>query len=824
MKARRWIIAAILAAALLLLAGRAIAGIYVDFQWYAAMGAVSVWREKALAWFAVRGTSAVIASLFLFANLYAVRHSVVSLVLPRRVGNIEIGEEVPGRYLVAGAAILALILGALLTLRHEPWSAYTLAREGVEFGERDPYFDHDLGFFVAWLPFEQAMHIWALITVLLTAAVVIFLYALTPSLRWERGTLYMSMYVQRHLIVLGALLMMVLAWSYRLDGYELLLSEGARGAFGYADHRAALPATTWLSFLTVIAALIVAWFGWTGQLRIAFGAIGVLFILALLLRQGGPPLVKQLATTQDPVVRERPYLATRAEYTRRAFGLERITRADSGIALANLRTNVRAISLWDPAALVRAVTRQRHVPSDSTTVGWSAARGELVSTVPLRPAGDEDDMLAWGAQRVLVGTVDSRGEPVAIASGADGRESIELPRVLVYNGATGARIVADSSMRIPAPALETSGARLAHAWSRQNFRLLGGDLPRPTPRLVDRRDVRLRVRALAPFFAQGTVIAPLVALDSLFWAIELYSASGTYPLSDRVRSGGSEYSYLKHSATAIVNAHTGRVILVADSARDPIAERWATIFPRLFRRWSEVPPAIARSLPPAADAAHAQAVVLARYGLRGEALRGGELPLGETTDTALARENAPQLALPLQEPAVAWSETVLDGTKHVAGVIVAVGGRQRATYWIPLDRQGPRWSSGIVDPLRRVLDSTAAVPREARAVRGRIRAVPSGRDLVFIQPLYAWRSDGIPTLARVAVVGPEGVFSGRSLADAIGAPRDPSSDTGRVVGPVDFRARVAELYAQMRDALQRGDWVAFGRAYEQLGALLGREE
>jgi len=36
-----------------------------------------------------------------------------------------------------------------------------------------------------------------------------------------------------------------------------------------------------------------------------------------------------------------------------------------------------------------------------------------------------------------------------------------------------------------------------------------------------------------------------------------------------------------------------------------------------------------------------------------------------------------------------------------------------------------------------------------------------------------------------------------------------------------LRARVELLYEQMRSALQRGDWVAFGRAYEALGALLG---
>ena len=47
----------------------------------------------------------------------------------------------------------------------------------------------------------------ALTTVLFATVVVIFFYALTPSLRWDRGTLYVSHYVRRHLAALGAVLL-----------------------------------------------------------------------------------------------------------------------------------------------------------------------------------------------------------------------------------------------------------------------------------------------------------------------------------------------------------------------------------------------------------------------------------------------------------------------------------------------------------------------------------------------------------------------------------------------------------------------------------------
>ena len=89
-----------------------------------------------------------------------------------------------------------------------------------------------------------------LTTVLFATVVVIFFYALTPSLRWDRGALYVSHYVRRHLTALGAVLLLLLAWSYRLDIYEsLLFGSGPGGAFSYSDHRTVIPVSIWLAYL-----------------------------------------------------------------------------------------------------------------------------------------------------------------------------------------------------------------------------------------------------------------------------------------------------------------------------------------------------------------------------------------------------------------------------------------------------------------------------------------------------------------------------------------------------------------------------------------------
>ena len=100
MTKRRWLMLALGAAAVLLIVGRALAGVYADYLWYESLGAVALWRTRLGAIATLRVGSVLAAGLFAFANLYAVRQSVVSLVFPRRVGNLEIGEEVPGRYLM----------------------------------------------------------------------------------------------------------------------------------------------------------------------------------------------------------------------------------------------------------------------------------------------------------------------------------------------------------------------------------------------------------------------------------------------------------------------------------------------------------------------------------------------------------------------------------------------------------------------------------------------------------------------------------------------------------------------------------------------------
>ena len=815
---------AVAAVALFLILGRAITGVIADYQWYAALGAGAVWRTRTLTNLGLRLTSGVLAAAFVFANLYGVRHSVVSLVLPRRVANIEIGEEIPGTYLVAAAAILAILLGALLTLPSSTWMSWVLAHHGIPFNESDPYFEADLGFYVYWLPFESAVYLWALIAVMVVTAVVIFLYALTPSLRWERGSLYVSHYVRRHLVVLCCLLLLLMAWRYRLEAYRVLFSgSGPDGLFSFTDHRAGIPVSLWMSIATVAAAFVVLFFGWTGQLRVAVSTLGVLLVVAFGAREIAPVIARHFAPVADAALRERPYRQVRVDYTRRAYALDRIERSDS-LVFPSADDVAGTVPVWDPLPLEQSLERGHDVEGIAHGVGWSATPLGLTAVVVTGPS-QEGELLdaagssaaprevSWSATRVRASLADDNGDPVLGAPGASSA-SRPLPPVLVYDSVPGYALVLDSTGAIAAPALDKGTDRIVQAWSQQNLRLLS--LDRPGVRVLTRRSVQDRIDAVAPFFLQGTSVLPVVADDSLYWTVALYDASADYPLSKRVTVGDDEYGLVRHAATAIVNAHTGRVALLADVAVGPIAQTWMREFPSLFTSPDRMSAALLAALPPPVDGVRIQADLLARFGLSGDSSWMGHLPWNGGADSVLRDGSA--LLFATGRGRLGCSQAVLDSTDRLAGAVLGTGGRNSSVYWIPLQPHGPRWNSAL-DEMRRALDSTATVPRDARIRFGEVRVVPLAHGLALVQPAYVWKADVPPTVARVAVSRDTLVTTGHTLGEALGVAAVAAPDTVPIA-PGDFRARVHELYDRMHAALQRGDWVTFGRAYDALGQLL----
>ena len=557
---RRRLLVGVVIAAGLLVGGRAASAFFADYAWYAALGATPLWSERSGDLLLIYGIGFVIAVLVAFLNLSMLGRSIGVLTLPRRLANVEFGEAVPRKYIDRFALLLSLGIAAAVMPVLPPWTSLAVAKLGVKFRESDPYYQHDLSFYTTWLPFEKAVYTWAMLLTVGVSIVVVILYSLTPSLRLERAGLRMSARVRRHLSVLAALLLLIAMWSYRLESYDLFIhGSGEQGVFSYVDHQWLLPGLLLLSIATAAVAITVLLSGWTGQLRTSFVAVTAIVILSVTIQEFVPLLVRRFTPREIQMLRERPYMATRADFTRRAY----------------------TVSPTSAEAL-----RNSAVSSALDSVVTSAAGQQLL----------RQDSLA-------------------------------------YPGARGLVVVTDPQLDVAGQRLGDGLTRLANAWAYQSFDLLSDSVPRRA-RLVTVRDVRNRVRALAPVFAQGSRIEPMFHADTLYWMLELYSASSDYPLSQHYVLGGEDRSYFRHASTALVNARTARVMFAADPSPDPIAQAWMTSFPNsadyrapgIVRELTTTPWSPVASEPsPAADDSTFRAAVTRLYNRMRAALAAADL-------------------------------------------------------------------------------------------------------------------------------------------------------------------------------------------------------
>lgn len=117
----------------------------------------------------------------------------------------------------------------------------------------------------------------------------------------------------------------------------------------------------------------------------------------------------------------------------------------------------------------------------------------------------------------------------------------------------------------------------------------------PQTKLLFRRNINQRIRAIAPFL-QYDHDPYLVAADAgpddpndpskLFWIVDAYTTSERYPYSDPSTQG---INYIRNSVKVVIDAYHGSVEFYIADPSDPIIATLSAIFPGLFKPLSAMP-------------------------------------------------------------------------------------------------------------------------------------------------------------------------------------------------------------------------------------------
>ena len=814
---------------LLLLFGGGAARLYTDALWFGELGLGGVYRARILAVVTVRVVIGATVAALVFGNLLLVARRLGPVHVRRRYGNLEIAEQVPRRVVFGLALVLALLAGWWLSGIQfggaAPLSVWAWFRH-IPWGVQDPLFGRDLSFYVFALPLGFRLLDLLLLAALWTAFLAAAGYGLVGSVRMVRGRFQLDDAPRLHLAALAAAVLVLVAVRLWLGRFALLLDgNGFRGAVGYTDIHARLPALS-LGALLALAAAAAVVYGARRRLWAPPAAALGLFVLAGILGRGiYPAIVQKLQVDPNQLAREEPYIRWNLDFTRRAYGVDRIARDTLPYRLAaardwsNNETLLGTLPLWDPEPLQRVFTELQapqayytflDVDFDRYAIGGEARQ----IAIGVREFREEEVPPAsrnWhnlhlnprftrGYGAVVVPSDESvQGQPVFWLSGvspiqrlATAPAAIRLTDPAVYfgEGVSGSSyvVLTPDSARAPGIQLSSFLRVLAFAWRFGDQNLLFARGLTEESRVLYRRQVLDRLRTVAPFLQWDTDPLPFLRGGRIVWLVDGYTVASTFPIARPMEvEGMGVLRYLTPSVKALVDASDGSIVIYAlEQQPDPILGSFARVFPGLIRPAADVPDDVKAHFRYPALALRLQADVLEEYHLQDpEAFFVGEdaweLPQ-DVSAGATARQYRP-VYLTARLPGTAAPEFIAllpfiaRQRQNMTGLLAARNDPPRygelVLLQLPRQRQvrGPGQVQSLIEQDPGISAQLSLWRQRGTDVElGRLRIVPADSTLLYVRPLFLTARDqqgAIPQLQRIIVSDGANVSMAETLESAV---------------------------------------------------------
>ncbi len=248
------------------------------------------------------------------------------------------------------------------------WRSFMLWRNGVSFGDTDPYFGRDIGFYVFdlnWLHYLVDSMMAFAVVALLMAALVHYLYGgiqlQTPHDRLT-GAAQVQLSVLLGLFVLGK------GVDYWLDRFDLVTNSGRLiTGMTYTGQHAVLPGKNILMGIAVICAVLFFLNVWRRTWMLPSVGLALLVLSSVLVGMIWPTIVQQFQVSPSEPDKEAPFLQHNIEATRAAYDLEDIevepygSQLTASGKLSQLEQQTSSVPLVDPQVVKQTFEQVQQV-------------------------------------------------------------------------------------------------------------------------------------------------------------------------------------------------------------------------------------------------------------------------------------------------------------------------------------------------------------------------------------------------------------------------------------------------------------------------------
>jgi len=826
---RRWRIPLIAALALLVIVVPSAIRFYTDWLWFGETGYRDVFITTLAAGGTLAGAAMLLALGVLLLNLrVALRtHSTRQVALVTREGPIAI--TVDRRRVQTIGTALAVVIALLFGLyASSQWQLWLLFRHAQPFGDVDPVLGRDVSFYIFRLPFLEVIggYLFALVVLSFVVTGAVYVVAGAVDVDARRG-LRMVASARRHLAVLAAAMLLVLAFGAYLDVPALLTTPaGVIHGAANVDVAFRIPALRVL-MIAALAGVALALYqaAWAAASWWPILTAAALYIAAAVGGSAGAAVMHRFVVAPNEQVRETPFIERNIAATRKAFLLndveERELSGDTPLTRADIDANgatLGNVRLWDHQPLLQtfaqiqeirtyydfvSVHNDRYMIDGAYRQIMLSARELNSDSLPNRNWINEHLTFTHGYGLTLgpVNQVTPEGLPVLFIKDIPPQSAVSLqvaePSIYYGQLSNDYVFVKTKAREFHYPKGEdnvyttyegTGGVPVSNFLRRllfsirfQSFKVLLSDDITNESRVLFHRRLSERIALIAPFLEYDPAPYLVISNGRLVWVQDGYTVSGRYPYSSPAPNG---INYIRNSVKATVDAYHGTVAFYLIDEKDPIALTYQHIFPTLFRPLAEMPEDMRTRLRSPHGIFALQAAMYATYHMTNPAVFYNKEDLWEIP-TALAAEPRGQVMEPyytvMRLPGEQASEFIqmLPFTParkdNLASWMVARSdgehyGRMRV-FRFPKQKLvfGPRQIIARINQDQTISPQITLWDQQGSEVlQGTLLIIPIEESLLYVRPLYLRSAGGrIPELKRVIVAHQNQIVMEATLEEAL---------------------------------------------------------
>jgi len=406
------------------------------------------------------------------------------------------------------------------------------------------------------------------------------------------------------------------------------------------------------------------------------------------------------------------------------------------------------------------------------------------------------------------------------------------------------------------------GRRLLLAIARNDVATLPfSDDVSPQSHMLLWRNIRERVAKLAPFLTFDPDPYIVVGDDGrLSWILDAYTTSDSYPYSSHYSLGDNSTNYMRNSVKAVVDAYNGTVTFYVFDSEDPVITTYRHIFPSLFKEASAMPADLRRHIRYPEALFTLQSEVYGLYHMTNPEVFFNREDLWTVATETGTNSEGEQGVQPMQPNFVLMKLPGGNSEEFVEILPFTPANRNNLIGWIAGRCDGANYGSAVVYdfPKTRLIDGPqqieARIDQNAQlsgqltlwnqqgshVVRGSLLVIPSGRALLYAEPIYLQaRQSPMPELRLVVLALQDKLAYGTTFEAALHSlfgsevsslnpietsPTAPPS-AGTPVPVTDIDALIAEASKDFDDyehLTAEGKLSEAGQKLDQLKSVLDR--